>query len=326
VQRLRLEVEGGLEARTYDTLEAENATDWFVGAAAGANFPGGLDFRLSARHDEEYLTTSQEFGAGETSTLDTLAATVGYRVRDALRLEAGARRVGYEYERSLDRERVETALQGDVYWRFRPRTSAFLEGTVTDFDYDWSVALDNRETAVALGLAWEATSRSTALLKAGYEWKVYDAENPAIGAEDGEYFVLAAAARHEFTGRTRMELGVSRGSYESDFAGNPYYLETACSAGLWQRFTTKIGGRASLRYAVDEYPNAVAYDNPYDPADAPETDERTDRTLEAEAALGFDATRWLTLEAGATWERRTSSFATFAYDDTRLWASARAAF
>jgi hypothetical protein len=326
VQRLRFEVEGGVEARTYDRLEAENATDWFVGAAAGADFPGGLDFRLSGRHDEEYLTTSQEFGAGETSTLNTLAATVGYRVRDALRLEAGARSVEYDYERSLDRERVETSLRGDVFWRFQPRTSAFLEGTVTNFDYDSNVAVDNRETAVALGLTWEATSRSTALVKAGYEWKRYDATNPAIGAEDGEYFVLAAGGRHEFTRRTALELGLSRGTYESDFAGNPYYLQTAFSAGLTQRFTTKVGGRASVRYTLDGYPNAVTYDNPYDPVHGVESGERKDHTLEAEAALGFDATRWLTLEAGATWERRTSSFATFEYDDTRLWASARAAF
>jgi hypothetical protein len=247
-------------------------------------------------------------------------------VRDALRLEAGARRVEYDYERSLDRERVETTLQGDVFWRFGPRTSAFLEGAVTSFDYDSNVALDNQESTIALGLAWEATSRSTALLEAGYEWKVYDVEDPAIGADDAEYYVLSAVGSHEFTRRTSLELGLSRGTYESDFAGNPYYLETALNAGLTQQFTTKIQGRASLRYAVDEYPNAVAYDNPYDPADAPERGERTDQTLEAEAALGFDATRWLTLEAGATWERRTSSFATFEYDDTRLWVSARAAF
>lgn len=326
VQRLRLVAEGGLEARTYAELEGEDATDWFVGAGAGAEFPGGLDFLLGARHEEEYLTTSQEFGAGETETIDTLSATVGYRVRDALRLQAGARRLEYDFERSRERDRVETILQGDAFWRFRPRTSAFIEVAVTRFDYDPREPLDNEETTIALGLTWEATSRSTAVLKGGYEWKRYDVGDAAIGAEDGDYFVLAASGRHEFTRRTTVELGASRGTYESDFAGNPYYLETAFSAALRQQFTTKIHGRVSARYAVDEYPNRVSYDNPYDSGDAPETGERTDRALEAELAAGFDVTRWLTLEAGATWERRTSSFATFAYDDTRLWVSARAAF
>lgn len=326
VARFRLQAEGGLEARTYAELEEENATNWYVGAAAGARFPGGLDFEVSERYEEEYLVASQEYGPGETSTLNTLRATAGYRVRDALRLQVGAGRTDYEYELSRDRDRVETALRGDAFWRLRSRTSAIVGAGVTRFAYDENQACDNEETRLALGLAWEATSRSTGLLEVGYEWKRYEREDRERGIEDGDYFVVLVQARHDFTSRTAAQLELSRGSDESDFVGNPYYLRSEAAAGLSHRFTTKIHGQASLRYGVDEYPHAVTYDNPYDPGHGPESGERTDRTLEGRVAVGFDATRWLTLEAAWETERRTSNFETFEYVANRVILSALAAF
>ena len=148
---------------------------------------------------------------------------------------------------------------------------------------------------VALGLAWEATSRSTALVKAGYEWKRYDAETRRSGPRTANTSSSPRAPATSSRAARGSSSASPAGRTSRTSPGTPTTSQTACSAGLRQRFTTKIDGRASLRYAVDEYPNAVAYDNPYDPVDVVESGERTDRTLEAEAALGFDATRWLTL-------------------------------
>ncbi|HWR98249.1 MAG TPA: outer membrane beta-barrel protein [Candidatus Methanoperedens sp.] len=325
VRHVLFELEGGLAARSFGNLDQEDATDWFVGAAAAGDFPGGLDFKVSDRYAERRLVASQEYGPGETGTLDTLAATAGYRVRDALRLELGARRAAYDYGRSLSRERVETTLQADCFWRFRPRTSAFVEGARTRFAYDENAAQDGSETLVALGLTWEATSRSTALVKAGYEWKRYEREHSGLGTVDGEYFVLVGGARHDLTRRTAVEVELSRGSYESDFPRNPYYLRTAFAAGLSHLFTTRISGRVFLRYARDEFPHAVVYQNPRDPGGV-ENGERTDRALGLTAAVGYEATRWLTLEAAWSGERRASSFDTFDYAVNRVSLSARAAF
>jgi hypothetical protein len=326
VRRFLLEAEGGVESVTYADHGGEDATNWFVGGALGAVFPGGLDFKVSGRYAEEYLSTSQEFGPGEDSKRSTLAATAGYRVRDALRFELGARSEAYGYDRSHDLERTERTLQADCFWRLRPRTSAFVEGAVTDFDYDGNSAQDGSAVMAALGVTWEATSRSAASAKVGYEWKRYDDEDPALGTEDGDYAVVSVGARHDFTRRTAVELGLARGSHESDFADNPYYLRTALSAGLTQRFTAKIYGRAALNYDLDDYPNDVTYRNPYDPGHGPESGERSDRTFGASVALGYEATRWLTLEAGWRGERRDSNFDTFEYEDNQLWLRGRAAF
>ena len=326
VRRFLLEAETGLESRSYADQGGEDATNWFLGAAVGATFPGGLDFKVSERYAERYQVASQEFGPGEDTTVNTLAATVGYRVRDELRLELGARSETYGYDLSHDLERREATLQADCFWRFRPRTSAFLEGAVSDYEYDENTAQDGSAVLAALGLAWEATSRSVASAKVGWQWKRYDDEDPALGTEGDDYFVVTAGARHSFTRRTLAEVEVSHGSHESDYAGNPYYLRTALSAGLSQRFTTKVYGRVALRYARDAYPNDVIYENPYDPGRGPESGERTDRTYGGSAAVGFEATRWLTLEAGWVGERRDSSFDTFEYDDNQVSLSARAAF
>ncbi len=326
VRRFFLECEGGLDVLTYQDNDEEDATNWFVGAAVGAEFPGGLSFKVSDRHTQRYLVSSQEYGPGEDSSLNALRAAVGFAIRDALRLEFVGLRNDYAYDLSEDRERVESSVAADLYWKFRPRTSALVELGWSDYAYDSNEAQDNAATEVALGVTWDVTARSTGFAKAGYQWKRYSDENPALGIEDGDYFTVSAGVRHTFTRRTAAELELSRSSRESDFPENPYFLSTALSAGISQRFTAKIYGRAAVRWTRDDYPNETTYVNPYDPAAGFGSGERTDDTLGGSLAVGFDVTRWLSLEAGVSAVQRDSSFDTFEYDATRVSLSAKAAF
>lgn len=326
VRRFFLEVEGGLEFVSYQDHDDENSTNWFAGGAVGGDFPGGLNFKVSDRHAQRYLVSSQEYGPGEDSSLNTLTASVGYKIREVLRLELTGTRSAYAYDDSTDRERVENAAAADLYWKFLPHTSALVEVGYHDYAYDSNEAQDNTAASVAAGLSWDVTARSTGFAKAGYEWKSYAEEDAARGTEDGQYFTLSAGVRHQFTRRTAAELEVSRGSKESDFPENPYFLRTAFSAGLSQRFTAKLYGRIAARWSRDEYPNETSYRNPFDPEAGPQSGERDDKALGGSLTLGFDVTRWLALEAGVAAEQRTSNFETFEYDATRFTVSAKAAF
>lgn len=326
VRRFYLQAEGGLDFIRYSDFDEEDSTNWFVGAAAGGDFPGGLSFKVSDRYDERYLVSSQEYGPGEDSTLNTLKATVGYTIREAFRLELVGARADYTYDLSADRERAEDSVQVDLFWKFLPRTSALVEGGWTGYAYDSATAQDNEAFQLALGLTWDVTARSTGFAKAGYQWKRYDTENVSVGTEDGDYFTASAGVRHQVSSRTAAELELSRASRESDFPGNPYFLRTGLSAGLSQRFTAKLYGRATARYSYDEYPNDTSYLNPYNPSVGFESGERTDKTIGGALTLGFDVLRWLTLEASVGGEQRNSSFDTFEYDAVRVTLSAKAAF
>jgi hypothetical protein len=326
VRRFFLEAEGGLDFVDYKDTSSEDSTNWFVGATGGADFPGGLSFKIGDTHARQFLHATQEFGTGEYAALNTLRASAAYAIRDALRLEGSWLRNQYTYDRSKRRERTENTLQADLYWKFRPRVSALVEAAFSDYAYDSNTAQDGSATQLAAGLTWDVTAKSTGFAKAGYQWKRYDEESRVFGTENGNYFTLAVGVRHSFTQRTSAEVAVSRASFESDFPDNPYFLRTALDATLAQRFTAKLYGRARLRLGVDEYPNETSYVNPYDPFAVTESGTRDDKTLAGKLTLGFDVTRWLALEAAYGVERRNSNFDTFDYTDHQVSLSATAAF
>lgn len=327
VQRFFLEAEGGLDFRRYVDNDDENGTDWSVGAAAGADFPGGLSFKVGDKHTARHLVGSQEYGPGEDHSQNTLRATVAYTVSEALRLELTGLRMAYTYDRSLSRERVESSLQTGASWKFQPSLSAVFEAAYTGYAYDSNTVQDGSAIQFALGLSWAITAKSTGFAKAGYQIKQYDDENAAAGIENVNYLTASAGLRHFFTSKTLVQVDLLRASQESDFPENPYYLRTAVGASFSQRFTSKIYGRAGLRYSGDDYPNEVTYTNPYDTTGtSPQTGKRSDGTLSGNLAVGFDVTRWLSVELAYGYDQRSSNVDTFDYNATQVSLSAKAAF
>jgi hypothetical protein len=297
-----------------------------VGGAFGADFPGGLDFKVAEKYRHQYLPGSQEYGPGEDHDRGTTSLEIGYSIRDVLRVELAWFLNLYRFEDSADRERTENTVQADLYWRFRPRLSALVEAAWAGYAYDSNTVQDSTATQVALGLTWNVTAKSAGLFKAGYQWKKFDKEDAALGAEDGSYYTVSGGLRHFFTRRTTAEIEVARNSQESDFNQNPYYLRTRFRAGLAQRFTTKLYGRAALRFDRDEYPTATSYQNPFDPAGVWESGERTDDTISGSLTAGFEVLRWFSLELTYSRDQRTSSFDTFEYTAGQVSLSAKAAF
>lgn len=327
VQRFFLEGEGGLDFRRYIDNDDENSTNWFLGAAVGADFPGGLSFKIGDRQTARYLIGSQEYGPGEDSSLNSLRAMAAYSIRDVLRLEFTGLRTAYTYDRSLERERVESSLQAGVSWKFQPSLSAVFEAAYNGYAYDSNTAQDGSAVQLALGLTWNITAKSTGFAKAGFQMKQYADENAAAGIEGANYLTVSAGLRHFFTSRTLVQIDLSRASQESDFPENPYYLRTAVGASFSQRFTAKVYGRAGLRYSGDSYPNETTYANPYDATGTGLTvGKRSDGTLAGSLAVGFDVTRWLALEMEYGYDQRSSNFDTFDYNATRVSLSAKAAF
>lgn len=326
MQRFLLQADAALDIVRYADASAEDSTSWSAGAALRADFPGGLYGEVGGNYRETYLTTSQEFGPGEDSSLGTLRAVVGYRIGQGSRVELGWSGDDYLFDLSADRERSERMVRGAFFWQFRPRWSALFELARTDIAYDSNEPQDSSETQATAGVTWEITERSTGLVKAGYEWKRFDQERPDLGYEDASYVTVSGALRHAITDRTAAAVELRRGSHESDFPQNPYYVRTGFSAGLSHRFTWRLFGRAGVRYDRDAYPNEVAYTNPYDPARPTDSGRRSDTLTGLTAALGFDLARWLTLELEYGRDRRTSNFETFAYTANAVTLRARAAF
>lgn len=333
LDRFFLRLEGEASFIRYADNSDEDSTDWSVGGAFGAAFPGGLNFEVSDTYRTQYLVPSQEFPTGEEVDFNNARAKAGFAIRSAFKVDLAWVNNLYEYEISVNRDRVENEALLDLYWRFLPRTSALVEVGFTDYAYDSNTAQDNTAVGAALGLAWDYTARSTGILKVGFQNKRYADENVALGLEDATYITGTVRVRHIFTRRTVGELEVSEASQESDFQDNPYFLRTGVGLGLSQHFTAKIYARLGGRFHRDDYPNGTTFvdvnDPRYDPASpdaVTSTGTRTDSTVRGEVALGFDVLRWLNLELGYAGERRSSTFDTFDYTDNRVAFTIKAAF
>jgi hypothetical protein len=326
VERFLIQAGGQVSFLAYKDATANDSTDWSANGSVGADFPGGLSFELAEKYTDRFLLPSQEFGPGERSAAGTTSARAGYRIREELRAEASWVSNLFLFDRSTRRSRTESVFRGTLFWKFQPQTSALVEAAHGLYSYSSYELQDSTATALAVGLSWDPSSRSTGIVKLGWQWKSFRHEDAAAGRVNDDYYVLTGTLRHAFTSRTTGELEVSHGSQESDFPRNPYYIRSAIAAGLAQRFTYKLYGRATLRYASDSYPHETVYKNPYDPAPAVESGRRHDDLVGLTLGAGFDALRWLTFEATVGTERRTSSFATFDYRDSRVMLSAKAAF
>lgn len=326
VRRFQLGAQAGVDVVRYSANDGENNTQWFVGASAGAEFPGGLSFKVGDTHTHRYLVTSLEFGAGEESTLNKLEGTVSYTTHRGFQLELSGLRSTYAFDRSAGLERAESTVRAALYAKFRPSISVGLEGSSTEYSYESNDVQDGSAMQVALGLVWEITGKSTGFANAGYQWKRYDREDQSLGTEAAGYYTLTAGLRHSLISRTAVQVDLTRASQESGFLGNPYFIRTALRATIAHRFTTKLYARAGLLYGDDEYPHRVTYTNPYDPGSRTQTGTRTDTTIGGNLAVGFDYSRWLTLELAYADERRTSAFDTFEYEAGRVSLSAKAAF
>lgn len=326
VQRFYLNATAGLDFLHYGyDVDPVSSTDWFVGAAVGADFPGGLSFKIADKQEKLYLAKTQEFGAGEDYDANTLNATVAYAIRDVLRLELAGSRFAPSYDTSVQRDRVESTVMTSVFWKFRPEISGLIEGSYAAYAYDSNTAQDNSALQLALGLTWDVTAKSTGFVKAGLQSKSYDKENASLGTEDGSYLTLAAGLKHSLTPRTMLGIDLTRASQESDFSENPYYLRTAVDANLSHRLTPKLAARIDLRYGHNAYPNTTSYDIVDDTVPL-QSGKRADTTLAGAVSLGFDVTRWLNIGLAYGIERRASNFDTFDFTANRVSLSAKAAF
>lgn len=326
VRRFLLELGGQVDIVRHADFDDEDATNWSVHASLGADFPGGLSFEVTEDYRDRYLIGTQEYGPGEDSVHATTGAKVGYNIRDAFRVELAWHSNLYLFDASANRERTENAYQAGLFWRFRPRVSALAEFAWADYAYDSNLNQDNTATQAALGVTWDFTTRSTGTAKVGYQWKRYADEDEALGTENTSSYVVAVGLRHTLTRRTSADLDLSRSFQESDFPGNPYFVQTEAKAGVTQRFTYKVRGSASVGFRRAEYPKDTTYVNPFDAGNQTIRGERTDNILTGRLSAGYAFRDWLDFEVAWSHARRASNFDTFEYTANQVSLGVRAAF
>lgn len=167
----------------------------------------------------------------------------------------------------------------------------------TDIKYDNLQAgedsSDNVDSSALLGFRWSGLSKTTATVKAGYQYKTFDSES-----------------RESFSGNT-VELGITwkpkeystftasfgRAAKDSDTDGD-YILELASSLG-WRHFWTEdFDSNLQVNYIDEDYIGFT----------------RSDKTKSLTLNLNYALTRWVKLQAGYGFTDKNSTETDISYD------------
>ena len=193
-------------------------------------------------------------------------------------------RTNWNFETDAFRSRDEDLIAASLFYRFLPKTSAFVEYDFKNIGYDEQangLNLDNKVNSVFLGLAWDIGANTKGTVKGGYHRKEF-AEPSVSGISTGEprststmRFPMIRSSRSLVRGQSTKRIS----------SGTSYYVTTGALAEFIHKFTYKISGVARTSYSVDDFSNAIP----------PDTTVRNDKNMLVGVGLKYQFKEWLDL-------------------------------
>jgi len=287
----RMEADYHLKSRKYGTYRGESTEDHFANGAVELYFGG----RLSLKIDDTYSKDHEERNESATGFIDgfrinAASVTAAYQLAGRSKVQVDYRRTNYNFMVADFRDRDEDLVAGYVYYRFLPKTSAFVEYDRRTIDYSAAAPdLDNTMKYILLGMTWEATARSKGTVKAGKVTKTF--EDSAV--EGPEKIVAFIDIDHKFTEYTSLLLSAKRDVNETRYFGATYYVTTGFAAEFKHRFGAKLSGIARMSYGKDEF--------------SPQTTTRIDKTMMEGAGLRYLMHDWIEIGADYGYRSRNSN-------------------
>ena len=301
-RRYRLEVLYQADFERFNRFSSENNADnQKVNAKLEMNFPVGLDvyasdgFRRS--HDPRGISLSPEL---DFYSDNLFSAGAAYSLTDRFRIQLDYSNyiLSYDAERNNFRNRTDNSFDGYIYYRFMPKTSAFVEYEYVVVDFKESGALNNREHHLFGGITWDVTGKTKGTVKAGYGTQDFD--DPSVKGYRG--YIMQDSIDHNFSSRDSLKLTGSRSTNETNILGADYFVTTYLSAEYLHRLTGKITANASIGYERDSYRGL----------------SRDDDTWTAGAGLSYQFKRWLLTEVGYSYTKRNSTVDEFTYSNNTV--------
>ncbi len=265
----------------FNKYTSENANNHKAAAKFDIKFPGGLELyandEFNRTHDLRGTNITPEL-AFYKSNLATASAAYNLSERFKLRVDYTNFILNYEDESNKFRNRTDNGVMGYVYYRFLPRTSAFIEYDFLTIDYVYSDDLDSREHHFYGGITWDITGKTKGTVKGGYGIK--DFQNSALSGYRGS--IMEVAIDHNFTSRNSLKIKGTRSTEETNIVGSNFYVTTGLSLEYLHKFTGKITGKAYASYEKDSYRGQM---------------ERKDDVWEGALGIIYQIRRWLRTEA-----------------------------
>ncbi len=292
------------EFESYGHHTEENTINQMAEGLFNYRFSGGLAIGAS----NQFVHAYDERGTGdfyfETNKFNTnlLRVNMSYPVTDKtdLRMKYDHYYVDYTADRNNYRDRADNGATLSVFHKLFGETSIFGEYEFVRLSYDERNENDSDEHHFFGGIQWDASEKSTASIKAG--WQIKDFEETD---DQEDNFFLEILLNYEITPKSSINLAGVRRLAESDTIANNYSLYHTVSATYAQTIADKISGNIQMYLTDNEYKR-------FDTV-VSVVEERDDTFYGVTASLDYAFTTWLSAGVEYSYKQCDSNLSNFDY-------------
>lgn len=307
--RHRLNIGYAIDFNAYADYSKEDFTAHHGKAALSLDFPGGLKVGLEDRYTSTQDPRPEELQLRASHWSNNAKARVGFEFpaeKLTLELSYALGYLEYDQERNKTINRKDDAMGASVYYRFLPKSSAFVnyEYAISDYyDTRGSIAPNSDSHAVNLGLRWDATAKLSGTVGSGWKWRDYFNSVDAAGNKyrDADLWTVAGALEFRMTTYAKLALNLNRSIEETVYPGTAkvspgaHYVDTGGDLGVeFESMGVTVGVNAG--YFSDEY----------DRLDAAKS-VREDKRMKSSLELKYALTKWLSSGAGYSYSNTDSN-------------------
>jgi len=311
-----------LEDSTYASSDDDDYTDYTATVDVHQVFNARNRLNLYGEYYDGHEKRGTGFIEGELSLItdkpieyerSTFGGDYTYGSKTSRgRLKVAAESVDFDYQNYRDFtrffDRTEDALAGTLFWKVAPRTDALVEARAINNDYDDEDPSDPAGTHTSdelnylLGVAWEATGRTSGHVKLG----MYDRDYDSGAREDEDGFLWEVGVRYQPRTYSTLDLNTRRYYQETNGLGDGINTR-ALNLGWGHSWNQRSSTHLNLGYMNDDY----------------EGGDREDDTYDLEARYDYGFRRWVDLSAGYRYQYRDSDLNFFDYSGNIFFLEAR---
>lgn len=287
--------------------------------------------KLQLLFRDDYIQTTSPPGTELTgpvqSSTNTFAPTAEYRLTDRVSLGANytwthvhfpsssssdsgtAASVQTQQNQAVQQLDRNDQLGGvTVFWKALPKADIGLGYQYGSKSFDNASNRNATIQIVSAQLRGDLTSKLSSTTRIGilHRNEVHGVAPNFTGLIMGGGWVFHLSERTTFT------LDGDRGVQESIFENAEYYVATSATLGARQELSPKLA--ATLKLAVGD----SAYNTKQPVSTGPQTKWRTDELLGATCGFDYAIQPWLRVGIDYTYQKRSSNFSEFNYDDNKI--------
>ena len=228
----------------------------------------------------------REFAAG---------ALYSFGADDAFaRLEGEVERRAKRYINNRDatavRDRDDTSLRGAFFYQVMPNTSLIAELSYTDIAYrqESDPGVDSAETAVLLGVTWQATFQTSGTFKFGRLEKDFDDDSPGDFSDN----VWDLSVQWRPVSFSTFDFSTSRTTGEKN-SEEDFILTDRYSASWTHGWLDRLSTTINMSFAQDEFVGAGI--------------TRADDLFDFGARVDYQFRKWLSFGAGYAYSEKDSN-------------------